>query len=197
MSKSIKNILRILTICAAILRSCSLATPSLEAQSAGRFQTGIEYNYLRTNAPPGGCPCFSANGGDAWLGYRMTHSVSLVGEVAGQHASNINGSGSDLTLVSYLFGPSYAFYHYRHLVPFGEVLLGGAHADGSLAPSNNGLNGSSDDFALLTGGGLDLPVGEHLSLRAARVDYYLTTFANGVNGHQNNLRVSTGLVLSF
>ena len=100
--------------------------------------------------------------------------MSLAGEVAGQHASNINGSGSDLTLVSYLFGPSYAFYHYRHLVPFGGVLLGGAHADGSLAPSNNGLNGSSDDFALLTGGGLDFPVGEHLSLRAARVDYYLT-----------------------
>jgi outer membrane immunogenic protein len=192
-----RNLLRVLTICLAILCTCILSVPPLKAQSQGRFQAGVEYNYLRANAPPGGCPCFSLEGGDAWFGYRLIRSFTLTGELASQHSSSIYGTGADLTLLSYLFGPRYALHHYRHFVPFAELLLGGAHADGSLAPSNTGLGGSSNVFALATGGGVDVPLSRHVSFRAARVDYYLTEFANGVNGHQNNLRVSSGLVLSF
>jgi F420-0:gamma-glutamyl ligase len=33
----------------------------------------------------------------------------------------------------------------------------------------------------------------HFSLRAFQADYYLSHFANGVNNHQNNLRIGVGL----
>ena len=44
---------------------------------------------------------------------------------------------------------------------------------------------------------MGLRVSHHFSIRLAEVDYLVATFKNGVNDHQNNLRVSAGLVLHF
>ena len=35
------------------------------------------------------------------------------------------------------------------------------------------------------------------ALRLVEADYFVTTFANGVNDHQNNLRLSFGVVARF
>ena len=35
------------------------------------------------------------------------------------------------------------------------------------------------------------------SARLAEADYLLTTFDNGTNNHQNNLRISAGVVIHF
>jgi opacity protein-like surface antigen len=190
-----KNVLRALVITAAAISFFSTAAAPAAAQSIGRLQAGIDYSYLRANAPPAGCPCFSANGGDGWLGYNVNSKFTVLGEVASQRSSNINNTGADLTLTSFLAGPRYSYRHAGRFVPFGEVLLGAAHAGGSLSPSNSGFSDSSYAFAMATGGGLDVVMTKRISVRAVRADYYLTTFANGVNDHQNNLRISAGVVL--
>ena len=167
------------------------------AQSGSRVEAGIDYNYVRTNAPTGGCGCFAMNGGSGWVAINFSHSLGVVGEIASQHASNISNSGADLTLTSYLAGPRYTWGHVRHVAPFAQLLLGGAHASGSLAPGSSGLPGSANSFAMTAGGGLDIGLTRHIALRVFEADYYLTRFENGVNDHQNNLRIAAGVIFRF
>jgi len=166
------------------------------AQDAPLMEAGIDYNYVRTNAPPGGCGCISMNGGDGWLAYNFTRSFAAVAQFGVQHASNIGGA-ADLTFTSYLFGPRYSRRVTSRVVPFGQVLFGGAHAGGSFAPGSSGIAGSSNAFAMTAGGGVDVEVRRDLAIRPAEVDYFLTRFDNAVNDHQNNFRFSTGVVFRF
>jgi outer membrane immunogenic protein len=182
-----------LTLLVLMLGFSTLTAPPANAQS---IDTGVNYNYVHTNAPPGRCGCFSLNGGSAWLGLNLPHSFSLVGEVASQHGHDPRTLG-DLTLTSFMTGLSYSHKRSTRLVPFAEVLLGGAHASGSLAPGSTDIAGSSNAFALAAGGGLDVNISEHVALRAIQIDYYLTHFENGVNNRQNNFRLAVGIVMRF
>lgn len=169
----------------------TFATLPARAQS---FEVGGGYSYVRANLPPDGCGCFSLNGGSGWVGIGLTRHFAIVGEVAAQHGSNIAGTNGDLTLTSYLFGPRYTVHRFERVKPFGQFLVGGAHASGSEAPGTSGLPGSPNAFALTAGGGLDVSLSKHFSLRMIQADYYFTHFGNGVNDRQNNLRIGAGLV---
>jgi outer membrane immunogenic protein len=176
----------------------SCAAPSrLNAQQSGRFEVGADYNYLRSNAPPGGCGCFGMNGGDGWAGWGLTDGFALVSQVGVQRASGINGTSASLTLYSFLGGPRIKLRQTHLVQPFGQVLFGGAHASGLLTPLPSGAAGSANVFALSAGGGVDLGFGNRISIRAVEVDYLLTNFANGVNQRQNNLRVIAGVFFRF
>jgi outer membrane immunogenic protein len=167
------------------------------AQTFERLEAGANYNYVGSNAPPGACGCFSANGGSAWFGYNFNRNLAVVGELSSGHASNIDGTTAGLTLTSYLAGPRYSWHRRDFIVPFGQFLLGGAHASGALTPEASGLAGSENAFALMAGGGIDIEVARRVAFRAFQLDYYLTRFDNGVNHHQNNFRMSIGIVFRF
>ena len=87
---------------------------------------------------------------------------------------------------NFLFGPrlSVSVAKFR---PFAEALFGGAHVS-----LNNG-GGSDTSFATAVGGGLDYKI---IPLVAWRFqgDYVQTRFFDAT---QNNVRISTGLVLRF
>jgi outer membrane immunogenic protein len=189
------KVLQITLLLAFALAWCSLFSMTAQAQDFPRVDVGLDYNYVRTNAPPGGCGCIALHGGDGWAAFNFTHSIAIVGQVSGQHASNINGSGADLTFTSFLAGPRYSFDVTRRVVPFGQVLFGGAHASGSLP--GDFLVGSSSAFAMTAGGGVDIGLSTHFAIRAAQLDYFMTRFRNGINDRQNNLRLSAGVVLRF
>jgi peptidoglycan-associated lipoprotein len=174
-----------------------LLLSNASGQTAARMQLGVNYDYVGANAPPSGCGCFSLNGGSAWFGYNFDHGLALVAEVSGSHAANINGTTSDLTLTSYLFGPRYSKRVRNRLRPFAEILLGGAHASGALTPSPSGVTSSANSFAMALGGGIDIPLTRRLDLRPLQTDYYLTRFPNGVNDHQNNFRLGVGMIFYF
>jgi outer membrane immunogenic protein len=174
-----------------------MVSQDTKAQSGPRMDVGGDYNYVRSNVPAGGCGCFGFNGGSGWVSFNFTHSLGLVGEIAGQHASNISTTGADLTLTSFLAGPRYTWTRPHRLAPFAQALLGGAHASGALAPGSSGLPGSANAFAMTAGGGLDIGLTRRIALRAFEADYYLTRFDNGVNDHQNNLRIGVGVVVRF
>lgn len=186
-----------LTVVTVVLISCLVFSPRARAQETEKIEVGIDYNYIRTNAPPGGCGCFSMNGGGGWLAYNLTNSLAAVSEFSVQHATGIGGIGANLTLTSYLFGPRYSLRWSNHIVPFGQALFGGAHANGSLAPGSPAIPGSPNVFAMTAGGGVDIMLNRHFAVRAAQVDYFLTRLKNGVNDHQNNLRFSAGVVFRF
>lgn len=175
---------------------CPISWLSARGQESRHMELGADFNYVHTNAPPGGCGCFAMNGADAWFGYELKHSAHVVGMFSAQHASDVDGSGADLTITTYLLGGRYSWQKLGRWSPFGQVLLGGAHAGGSFAPQNTGYGGSNA-FAMIAGGGLDIRLSDRFALRAFEADYYHTRFANGVNDHQNNLRISAGLIVRF
>ena len=91
--------------------------------------------------------------------------------------------------------------------PFAHALFGVSRGKGSVLTQS--VVGSFDivsgtpsegqtKFAFAIGGGLDVNVSERIAIRAVQVDYLRTSFTNDLNtrfrGHQNNLRLSVGVV---
>jgi outer membrane immunogenic protein len=186
----------------AILLAASLGWLGLNpakawAQTIERMELGASYNVVRSNAPPGGCGCFTMNGGSGWFGYSLDRNWAVVGEVGSEHASNIDGTAAGLTLTTFLGGLRYSGHLSHRIVPFGQLLQGGAHASGALTPGTSGLAGSANGFALAPGGGVDVKLKRKFAVRAVQVDYLLTRINNGVNDHQNNLRIGFGIVYRF
>ena len=182
----------------AILLSCiPLSATRASAQDTPVIAFGADYTLVRANGPPGGCSCAYLQGGNAWLSFGLTRHISAVAEGSSQHANNINSTGTDLTLTSFLFGARFTVWKLGRLEPFGQVLLGGAHASGSFAPSLTSASGSANAFASVAGGGLDIGVTQHFGVRAFEADYYFTRFSNGTTDHQNNLRISAGVFARF
>ena len=138
------------------------------------------------------------NGGGGSYAYRYGPQFALVVDIAAVHASKIDASGLDLTLASYLGGPRF-YYRKPHarLVPYGQVLLGVVHATGGLVPANANGASSASVFGSALGGGVEFNVSRNITLRVAQVDYFVTTFDNKSNDHQNNLRLSAGVAYHF
>jgi hypothetical protein len=154
---------------------------------------GAGYTYTRTNLVPG-CNCFSLQGGHLEVQAGLAPHFAIIANLDVGAGSNITPDGYQLTQLTYTLGARYMPVTSRHLSPFAESLIGGAHAFGSLSPGNNSVGGSSNAFALRAGGGLLLRLTPQLELIPAQVGYLLTNFHNSANNCQNDLQVSTGLL---
>jgi hypothetical protein len=108
-------------------------------------------------------------------------------------------SGDNLTLSTFTAGGRYLpKLKHSPLQPFGQVLAGLAYSSGTLVQgSNTGTGNSGAAFAANFGGGLDMRATRRFSVRLIETDYLLTTFNNGSNNHQNNIRVNAGIVIHF
>lgn len=189
----------------ALLLTLAVVSPAV-AQSAPAQQKdkqhaelAIGYSYMHSNAPPGGCGCFNLNGGNATFAWPLKSGMfALVGDVTAAHAGAISSSNS-LTLSTFTAGARYLpRLGHSSLQPFGQALVGLAHASGTLVQgSNPGAGNAGAAFAADFGGGADLSLDRRFSLRLIQADYLLTTFDNGLNNHQNNLRISAGVVIHF
>ncbi len=177
---------------------CFLVLPSsAAAQEIRRFEIGVDYSFVRTNAPPDLCGCFSMHGGDAWLGWHFTDHLAFVAQGAVQHASKINGTTASLTLVSAMAGARLDFHRTHRFTPFAQALFGVAHGTGLLTPDpNTGLSSSANKFAFQGGGGVSVALTRAFSLRGG-ADYFYTGFENGSNQRQNNLRLFAGVMMHF
>ena len=59
-------------------------TTAALAQNGSLVDAGVDYNYVRTNLPAGGCGCFALNGGSGWVAFNVNRSIGIVGEIASQ-----------------------------------------------------------------------------------------------------------------
>ena len=147
---------------------------SASAQDYPKAEVFGGYSYLHTSVLGTG---FSSNGASGSISINPNNWVGLVGDFGVYHRSVL---GTGVNTVTYLFGPKFAYRHSDKLTPYFHFLLGGAHVSGSGA------------FALAFGGGFDAKVTPHVAVRLIQVDYVLTKF--GTNTHQNNARISAGIV---
>ena len=152
------------------------------------------------------------NGGSATVTLNLNRYLGMVADFGGYGDTQLrltdaegapppvaNASGSTYT---YLFGPSLSYRKYNRISPFAQVLFGGVHAtDVTLSGCTGSLCTplpTQNAFAMTAGGGFDIRVFRHVSIRALRVEYMMTRFGSlttEVTRTQNDLRLSSGLVL--
>lgn len=188
------------------IAAVSLSRSAAEAQqnpapppAPTRAELAVGYSFVHSNAPPGDCGCFSLNGGGASFAWSLKPHFALVGDLDVTHAGSITSNGYSLTLSTYTAGARYSpLAGHKSLQPFGQVLVGAAHASGSLVEGRTpAASNAGASFAAIVGGGLDVRVARRFSLRLVEADYLVTTVDNGVNDHQNNLRIGAGVAFHF
>jgi outer membrane immunogenic protein len=187
-----------------LLAIAAVSAPRVQAQAAPdkplRSELGIDYSYVRSNAPPAGCTCFNLNGASGTFAWPIKPGhFALAADVTIAHAGSISAAGYSLTLSTYTAGLRYLPHmNNARVQPFGQVLLGAVHSSGTLVQgSNPGAKNASATFATNIGGGLDVTVNRRFAIRIIDAEYLLTTVDNAANNHQNNLRISAGVVLRF
>jgi outer membrane immunogenic protein len=175
----------------------SIAPIKLMAQAQPSHEIALDYSFIHSNAPPGGCGCFSMNGGGGSYAYHYGPQFALLVDVSIVHAG-ISASQLPLTLTSYLFGPR--FYYRKpnaRFVPYGQVLLGPVRGTGGFVHQTSDGSSPPVVFGSTIGGGVEYNLNRSISLRIAEVDYFVTTFDNGVNNRQNNIRITAGAAYHF
>jgi outer membrane immunogenic protein len=187
--------MRSITIVAGLVLGAALSAAgqpntTLEGPSG---DVAVTYEWLHSNTQPGQCGCFSFNETGLSSSWRFSSKYAAVIQGDAGFASSGPGTGSTMTLVSGVGGIRYSlpslFRSGRAPRFFAEVLAGGGHAGGGIAGAGDGSYG----FVGRIGGGFDQSIAERFALRLT-ADYVPTTFANGVNDHQNNVLIGAGLV---
>lgn len=174
-----------------------VVTASAQVPMGGNLFAGYSYTSLGLN----GSQRSGLNGWNASLEGKVFPFVGMVADISAQYGTQDNaapcvgsigqacpGPSINTDLRNYLFGPRVSFSVGRFR-PFAEALFGASHISESAGP----FFASDTSFATGFGGGIDYRLFMLLGWRV-EVDALQTRFFNST---QNNLRVSTGLVLRF
>jgi peptidoglycan-associated lipoprotein len=179
------------------LPTSSLGQTAPAHQDSPRPELAFGYSYLHSNLPPGGCGCFSLNGGSATITWPLgSGRFAVAGDVNVVYAGGVSSQRDSLTLATYTAGGRYLpIAGHSPWQPFGQVLIGVAHSSGTVVQGPNpGSANAGAAFATNLGGGLDLRAGSRFSIRLVEANYLLTTVDNGSNNRQNNFRIGAGVV---
>ena len=192
-----------------VLGMVALLPASLRAQQqkASHSEIDLALTYTAQHGSVSGGGSFWAQGGGAELSASAYHGLGVAANVTSTRVTSINSSGVNLTLVAATFGPRYTWSHplaaksgawpVRQLNLFGEALIGEANGVDSVFPSAQGAQSSSNSFALRLGGGADITLTHHLAIRIVEASWLRTQLPNGGSNVQNNLQLSSGIVLRF
>jgi hypothetical protein len=145
-------------------------------------------------------PSFGSNGWIGSVNISATRWLGVVAEVSGLYATPTKTiAGIPVTVGMrehhYLFGPRFSLRRGRW-TPFAHALFGMAHT--SLLIGGPGLSVPvsvvETTFATAVGGGVDVRAYRSVAVRLVQADWLTTRF---VGSHQNNIRLSAGLVFRF
>lgn len=162
------------------------AAGAARAQEGRGFEVAGDYQYVRIN-PGGGSSGINCQGGAGSLGAYLNASFGVVGEFG---ACKVTGlpSGTTSHEVNFLFGPRLYFHRHGRVYPYVQALMGGER----LSAGATGMSSASTNaFAMTAGGGADITLTKHVSLRAFQFEYLYTHFSGA---SQNNLRLQSGIV---
>jgi outer membrane protein with beta-barrel domain len=184
-----------------------------------KFEVAVDYSYARYNPSHAFVKNgHSLNGGGGSITYNFNEYVGIKAEFTGYGSTeqsfvippgaitncpagcsgNVQGN-----LFTYLFGPQIGLRSGKFR-PFGHVLFGGAHSNlytnlGNISGFVGRANPSGNTFAMVFGGGVDIPVNHSgsIAIRPGEVDYLYTRFNNSVTGAQSSFRYQGGVVFNF
>jgi len=183
------------TLAVVLLLGLFAATRPMNAQEqASKLEAYGGYYYARFNlnaSAAGGGPSesFNGNGGGVQLEYNANNWLGVVGDMAGYGATATTNGALVGGAFTYLLGPRVNFRHGK-VTPFAQTLFGGIWTTDGI-----GHSGSENNFALTAGGGIDLKVSRHVSVRPVQAEYFMTKIPDNLNNRQNNLRLGAGVVV--
>lgn len=156
-----------------------LPASSLFAQDSPRVQLFGGYSFMSFDTKPFGfTDRTSLNGFTIAPSYNLTHEFGVVAQLSGQY-------NSQLSVRNLTAGPQVLFTRGNALF-FGHLLIGKGRTFVNVG------HGAGDSARVLElGGGIDLGLSSHFSVRAVQADFVHNSF---FNGSQNSVRISTGLV---
>jgi outer membrane immunogenic protein len=167
-----------------------MGAASTKAQESRGFEISGNYQYVRFN-PGGGASGVNCQGGSGSFGAYLTSRIGLIGEFGGCKVTGLP-SGATAHELDYLFGPRVYFpTQHGRVFPFVQALFGGEQFS---AGATGFGSASSNAFAMTAGGGADVTLTRHVTLRAIQVEYLYTHFGGA---SQNNLRLQSGIVWRF
>ena len=185
-----------------VVAMAMLAASTLAAQTAPADGVEIAVTYAGQRSivtGPGNGFWLQGVAADASL--PVYRGFSLAANFTFGHSGDTGGAGSPLDVATTVAGPRFTgkAAHGRKLRPalFGEALFGVAHGFNSIFPEGSSTPSSASSFALMTGGGIDLPIGRWVSLRLIQADYLRSTLPNGGANVQNSLRIAAGVNLTM
>jgi opacity protein-like surface antigen len=169
------------------------------------------YSYLRNGGN-------GLNGGEVQGTFNINRHFGITGDFSGSYRTlgsvsllGVNASASQ-HLFTFMGGPTVNTNMGRASL-FAHALFGGAHSSlgaGVSIPIIGGIStnvSNANAFAMDFGGGVDLALTRHVSIRAVQVDYLRTQFsatdalmtglATNLGNHQDTWRYSTGIVFNF
>lgn len=179
----------------AILLSCLCCTAIASAQ---KMEVSAGYVFQGSHTIAGSSLSF--NGGRTDFAVYLPRHMAAVGEFAGTTGTTLNGSPVGTTMLTYMAGPRYqmalkgADKKPARMSPFGQFLIGGARATNGSFPVGTGMAPTATSLAMSAGGGIDIAMGHHFSLRILQADYLYTRLPNLINSHQNHFRIGAAIV---
>jgi len=188
------------------------------AQEYSKWEIPVDYSYARGNGA--NIKPFSLNGGGGGLVYNFSRFFGIKGDLQGYGSTtrvfnnvsiqNANGTFTLIPQVSvngnlftYMGGPQLRLPTHT-FKPYAQFLFGGAHTNtyANLATATHDVVAPSNNaFAMAVGGGFDIRLSKHFSIRPFQMDYLLTRFGNsfvpGGSHNQNNFRYTAGVNFTF
>jgi len=151
------------------------------------------YSYLNFDTQ-GLAGRLSLNGWEASAAFNLNRWIGAEADFSGHYKGDCGGAaGLTCKDLSFMAGPRLT-YRQNRITAFAHGLFGGDN--GTLAYS--GVSVSDTPFCLAAGGGVDVAVANHISLRVLQADYLMTRHLNTAGvPHQNNIRASAGIVFTF
>ena len=195
------------------------------AQEYPKAELALDYSYMHFAPSQAFTNNKSLNGGGGAFVWNFTEHIGVKMDLQGYGSftdtfhipagtpglpAGANGSVSG-NLFTYLFGPQLKFRKQRFEI-LTDTLIGAAHSNvygtafktlcqpiaGGCGPNRS--SPSNNGWAVLLGGGVDIPINHTFSIRPAQLDYLLTRFGNfftEANANQNSFRYSAGVVINF
>jgi hypothetical protein len=177
-----------------------------------RFEVAGEYSYLRFSPTITGVGPrnFNGGGGDVQLNFLKIFAIKADFMGYGSTTFTRTYMGKTYTangnMFTYLFGPVFRIPIWR-VKPFGEALFGGSYTNAYVNLDNAIQAGggtisrtpTQHPFTLAAGGGLDIRISSHITIRPGEFDYVLSRYTNPLTStnNQNNFRYCGGVVFTF
>jgi opacity protein-like surface antigen len=191
---------RIASVLTGFLFLAALAATPATAQETPKFDVSAGYSFVAGNQVVTS-QSINLNGASGSVSYNYNRFLGLVFDLGTYYNGNVASTGRTLSVTTYLFGPRFSYRKNEKVTPFGQVLLGGGYAGGTLYTTSLGGGaaplGAQNSFAMTAGGGLDWNAHPRIAVRLFQAEYLRTQFNNGINSNQNNFRFSAGVVFHF
>jgi hypothetical protein len=151
----------------------------------------FHYAYFHANAPPAECGCFSMNGGGSNLVINMPHGFSLIADVTAAYANKVDGTTQNISILNFMGGARYSYRTTKRWTPYVQILVGSSEEFSNVAY----IGGEKAALAVSGGGGVSRVLSRHFAWNVVEADYVYSQLPNAKNDVQNDLRLSTGIVL--